>query len=64
MQNEYKQMRYEGITKEEIIEHLLSKYGKKLQKADISTVVEDISFDETSKLLDKMKEKDIEGEVL
>lgn len=64
IQDEYRQMSYDGISKEEIIRHLLGKYGKKIEKEDMATVVADISFDEVSEVLDKMKEKEIEGEVL
>lgn len=64
IQDEYKKMSYDGISKEETIKHLLEKYGKKIEKEDISAVVEGISFDEVSEVLDKMKEREIEGEVL
>lgn len=64
MQNEYRQLCYEGISKEDIVKHLLEKYGKKFEKNDISDVVEGISFNEASKLLDEMNKRDIEGEVL
>lgn len=64
IQNEYRQMSYDGISKEDIIGHILEKYGKKFDKKDISTVVENISFNEVGNVLDKMREKEIEGEII
>lgn len=57
IQDEYKQLTMDGVTREDIMSYILAKYGGKIEKGDIASLTKDISFDEVKALLSQQKEK-------
>lgn len=59
IKEEYKRMIIDGNSQEVVMNYILNKYGKKIQKTDISNVTQDIPLDEVKSLLSQTPSKEI-----